>query len=58
MPASGELSVTSKETTRALPSPVTATFEMVGAWVSSANSHVSSCLVEEGANEEASIVSL
>ena len=41
MPASGELSVTSKDTTRSSPSPVTARLEMTGAWVSSVKSQVS-----------------
>ena len=58
IPASGELSETSKDTTRPSPSPVTATFEIVGAWVSNVNSHVSCCVVEEGATEDPSMVSV
>ena len=58
MPASGELSETSKDTTRPSPSPVTATFEMTGAWVSRENCQVIRWVEDEGATEEASIVSV
>ena len=58
MPASGELSVTSKETTRSSPSPVTARLEMTGAWVSRVKSQVSCEFTLEGATDAASIVSL
>ena len=58
MPASGELSATSKETTRASPSPVTTRLEMTGAWVSRVKSQVICWETLEGATEAASIVSL
>ena len=58
MPASGELSVTSKDTTRSSPSPVTVRLEMTGASVSRVKSQVSCEATLEGATEAASIVSL